>query len=233
MKLAYQALLFDADGTLLDFKLSEKNALEHTRDFMNSSLDLQEFRQIYHRVNSALWIELEEGRISPAKLKTERFKRFALELGVNRDPQELSDYFLGQLGQESHFLPGALSLLEALTPHYPMGLITNGLTIVQEARFNRPEIQDNFKSIVISEKVGSAKPSAKIFKHCAEDLQIRLNKKVLIIGDSLTSDIAGGINAGISTCWYNPGGWENQSPWKADLEVRSFGELQDILLEKE
>ncbi|OQY32199.1 MAG: noncanonical pyrimidine nucleotidase, YjjG family [Spirochaetaceae bacterium 4572_59] len=233
MNLTYHTLLFDADGTLLNFKRSEKNALEHTRVYMQSRLESEEFRQIYHKINSSLWIELEEGTISPAGLKTERFRRFALELGVSRDPQELSDYYLYKLGKESHFLAGAPSLIKALAPHYTMGLISNGLTIVQEARFDRPEIQDYFKSIVISEKVGSAKPSAEIFKHSAEDLQIELNKKVLIIGDSLTSDIAGGINAGISTCWYNPGGWINESPWKADLEVRSFGELQEILLGKE
>jgi YjjG family noncanonical pyrimidine nucleotidase len=197
---------------------------------MERPLSPEDFRTAYHGVNNKLWIELEEGKISGGKLKIERFRRFAALLGSPMDPAELSAFYLEKLGRESHFLPGALSLLNALAPVYPMGLITNGLTLVQDARFDRPEIKDIFKSIVISEKVGSAKPSPEIFRHSAADLQIELSRRVLIIGDSLSSDIAGGIRAGISCCWYNPEGWENQSPWKADIEVRSFGELKKILL---
>jgi YjjG family noncanonical pyrimidine nucleotidase len=228
MSLPFDALLFDVDGTLLDFKKAEKNALENTRKDMKCDLSPDEFRKIYHRVNERIWLELEEGKIKGEELKVERFRRFLSELNSSLDPVETALYYLTKLGEESHFLEGADSLLESLALHYTMGVITNGLTMVQEARFNRPEF-NVFKSVVISEKAGVAKPDTGIFRIAAEELDVELNKRVLIIGDSLTSDIAGGIKAGISTCWYNPEGWENQSPWQADLEVQSFDELSAIL----
>ena len=229
MPLPFEALLFDADGTLLDFKKAEENALEDTRNHMGCDLSPEKFRKVYHSVNDKIWLELEQGRIKGEDLKVERFRRFLSELDSPLDPEETALYYLKNLGAESHFLEGADTLLTALAPHYTMGVITNGLTMVQEARFNRREFSV-FQSIVISEKAGAAKPDPRIFRIAADDLGIELNKRILIIGDSLTSDIAGGINAGISTCWYNPGGWENQSPWKADLEVRDFRELTALLL---
>ena len=229
MQLPYDALLFDADGTLLDFKKAEKNALESTRTQMKCDLSPEEFRKIYHSVNDRIWLELEQGRIKGEELKIERFRRFLTELNSPLDPERAALYYLKQLGEESHFLEGADTLLTDLAPYYTMGIITNGLTMVQEARFNRREFSV-FKSIIISERAGAAKPDPRIFRIAADDLGMTLDKRILIIGDSLTSDIAGGINAGISTCWYNPGGWKNQSSWKADMEVRDFKELTARLL---
>ncbi len=227
----YETLLFDLDGTLLDFRLAETNALENLREAMDNPLPPEEFRKIYHKVNDAIWLELEQGFITGKELKTERFRRFSRDLPSSRDPEELSEMYLHYLGKESHFYPGAVSLITELAEAgYAMGVITNGLSGVQKNRLDRREFQLNFTSFTISEDVGYAKPSREIFEIVSENMGVPLSEKVLIIGDSLTSDIAGGIQAGISTCWYNPGKWENQSPWKPDMEVSDFGELKEALL---
>ena len=230
MPLPYDALLFDADGTILDFAQSEKNALEKLRETMGCRLEEKAFRKAYHEVNNKIWLELEEGKISGKELKSERFTRFARVIGSATTPAKLSERYLTYLGEESHFLEGADSLIQKLSARYPMGVITNGLSVVQKARFDRPEFREAFREMIISEEVGTAKPGIEIFRITAKRMKVSLSRRILIIGDSLTSDIAGGINAGISTCWYNPGGWENQSPWVPDKEVRSFEELERYLL---
>ncbi len=229
--LKYDALLFDIDGTLLDFKLAEKQALKQLKAYTGSSLSDEDFRKAYHEVNDRIWLELEEGKITGKELKIERFRRFAAATGSPIPPEDLSASYINFLGKESHFMEGGDKLIRELAEKgYTMGVITNGLTAVQKARLNRPEFQDYFRVFVISEEVGSAKPSEKIFRIAAEKLGVPLSQKVLIIGDSLTSDIAGGIQAGISTCWYNPGKWENQSSWIPDFEVAGFEELKTLLL---
>ena len=227
----YDALLFDLDGTLLDFRLAERNALENLRKKMDAPMTREEFRKTYHKVNDAIWLELEQGKITGKELKTERFRRFSRFFEAKWSPSELSEAYLRFLGEESHFLDGAEQLItELAAAGCFMTIITNGLSAVQKARLNRPVFQNNFKNFIISEDVGSAKPSRKIFEIASKKMGIELSKRVLIIGDSLTSDIAGGIQAGISTCWYNPGRWENQSPWKPDMEVADFISLKKAVL---
>lgn len=226
----YDALFFDIDGTLLDFALAQKNALKALHRHTGSALPPEEFRRLYNSVNHALWAELEAGKISAEGLKSERFRRFAPLIDSALPPREMSDFFLESLAGESHFIEGAAELLRDLAGRYPMAVITNGLTRVQEARQDRPEFREAFGSVVISEKAGVAKPGREIFEMAAAELGIALNKRVLMVGDGLGSDIAGGIAAGISTCWFNPGGWENASPWIPDREIRRLEELRPLLL---
>jgi len=223
-------LFFDADGTILDFRKTEREALESLRGSIETSLPPEEFRKAYHGVNDRLWVELEQGAVSASELKIERFRRFADLLNIPTAPEALSDLYLKRLGEGSYFLPGALEMLRKLKGHYRMAVLTNGLTVVQEARFNRPEFRELFEQVLISEKEGTAKPDADMFRRAADRMGMPLSDRIMMIGDSLTSDIAGGINAGIRTCWYNPGGWKNQSPWKPDMEASGFDELLKMLL---
>lgn len=222
-------IFFDADGTLLDFKKAEIQALKALKEDMNTPLDLDDFISAYHSINDKIWIELEEGLISPEELKLERFKRFAFLLNSPLAPDDLSQRYLNYLGRGCFLIKGADTLLEKLKGRYRMALITNGLTIVQEARFKTLNYDQYFEEILISEKEKSAKPAPRLFELAAERMGIQLDSTVLMVGDSLTSDIAGGINAGIQTCWYNPGKWNNESEFIADYEIHSLSELEQVL----
>jgi len=224
-----KTLFFDADGTLLDFKKAEAVALTELKEFMGVTMPDPEFKDLYHGINDTLWRELEQGKVTGEELKTERFRRFSRSLGSDADPEELSSFYLKTLGRGAFYLEHARELLNDLKGKYRMAMITNGLTAVQEARFEALDFHTIFDALLISEKENTAKPGAGIFQRAAQRMGITLDGSVLMVGDSLTSDIAGGINAGIRTCWYNPEGWENLSPWKPDFEIHNLMELKEVL----
>jgi 2-haloacid dehalogenase len=224
-----KTIFFDADGTLLDFRKAENKALTGLKDFMGSDLSQEDFIKTYHKINDRIWMELEEGSITAAELKQERFHRFAAAMKSKVSARELSEFYLRALGQGCFYLKDAQNLLKALQEDFPMAMITNGLTAVQEARFEALGFYDLFTEILISETEGIAKPDPEIFKRAAQRMGVPLNKEILMVGDSLSSDIAGGIAAGISTCWYSPGVWENHSSHKADYEIQSLMEILEIL----
>lgn len=223
------SIIFDVDGTLMDFKKAEIQALKELQIFMKDTASLDEFISSYHKVNDKIWIELEKGLITGDILKLERFRRFADLKRYKGIPEQLSECYLTALGKGAFPLEGATELLDWLKGKYPMAIITNGLTKVQEARFASLNYQDTFDALLISEKEGVSKPDIEIFKRACDKMAVTLDRSVLMVGDSLSSDIAGGIAAGVQTCWYNPAGWENQSPHKADYEIRELSELIGIL----
>jgi putative hydrolase of the HAD superfamily len=227
--MSIRAIFFDADGTLLDFKKAEKEALIKLSKWMSTGHSLSDFTRAYHEVNTKMWMELEEGQITAEELKTQRFYRFAKIMDSNQDAQELSDFYLAALGEGHFYLKDAPELLNALGNRYPLVMVTNGLSLVQRARFKALEFDKIFHKILISEEEGSAKPETEMFKRGAEAIGMPLGSEILMVGDSLTSDIAGGIAAGISTCWFNPDRWENASPFKPDYEISNLMELLELL----
>jgi putative hydrolase of the HAD superfamily len=227
--MSYSAVFFDADSTLLDFGRAEDHALRTIHGILGEPIPYTEFFDIYDEINRQVWTELEEKKLTPDELKIERFRRFAEALKVSIDIEELSRSYLVALGEASYYLEGAEELLNSLKGKYPLAMLTNGLTMVQEARFRLLGFDRFFDVIMISEKVGIAKPDPAIFQLAADRMKLPLDKNILMVGDGLGSDIAGAINAGITSCWYNPGGWENQSPWKADYEIAGLEELHRIL----
>ncbi|RDG29853.1 noncanonical pyrimidine nucleotidase, YjjG family [Oceanispirochaeta sp. M1] len=229
MHLKITSIIFDVDGTLQDFKKAEIQALKELQSFMKDSASFDDFISSYHKVNDKIWIELEEGLIKGDVLKLERFRRFAELKQYDGDPEELSEHYLTALGKGAFPLEGATELLEQLKGQYPMAVITNGLTKVQEARFGALNYESIFDALLISEKEGVSKPDVEIFRRACRKMGVPMDRSVLMVGDSLSSDIGGGIAAGLQTCWYNPGGWENQSPHKADFEIRELSELIEIL----
>jgi 2-haloacid dehalogenase len=228
MTTRYPWLLFDADDKLFDYRRAEAEALvaafgEQGIAFRPSWLG------VYQRVNAAAWRALEEGRVTPARLRVQRFEELAAELGLEIDPPAFSTTYLAHLARQAHLIDGALAVVEALRPRHRIAVITNGLSEVQRPRLARSPLARLVGPLIISEEVGAAKPDTAIFEIALDRMGAPDRGDVLMIGDSLSSDIAGGLAAGIDTCWYNPEGRARSGSTAPAYEIRSLGELPPIV----
>ncbi|MBE6051567.1 MAG: noncanonical pyrimidine nucleotidase, YjjG family [Clostridium sp.] len=226
----YKVILFDADDTLFDFQKSEKKAFEKSMKEFCNDYDENFHFATYKEINTAIWKEFENGLITQSNLKVERFKRLGVKLNIVFDEEIFAASYMNHLGSCSYLLEGADELVKDLSKQYTLAIITNGLTKVQERRIKQSEIATFFKNIVISEELGIAKPNAEIFEHALTNLGDFKKEEVLMVGDSLNSDIRGGINANIDTCWFNPNNLENKTNVKPTYQVANFKELRNLLL---
>ena len=164
------------------------------------------------------------------RLKVARFADLFLELGYNGDAKVMADDYIAALSRQDMLLDGALELITSLHGNCQLYIVTNGITTVQKSRFGRCALQPYFKQCFISEEMGCAKPEKIFFDRVAEAIEGFDPRKALVIGDSLSSDIQGGINAGIDTCWYNPRGMCAPAHMKITYTVDSLESIADILL---
>ena len=225
----YKVILFDADETLFDFKKSEKEAFKNTMIEFGIDYDENYHFHIYREINTAIWRELEDGLITMEKLKVERFKRLFDKLDMNFDKNEFADSYIRYLGNSSFLLDGAIELIEDLSDKYILSIVTNGFMNVQEKRIKKSVIAKYFKDIVISEEIGILKPNPEIFEYAINKLGDFSKNEILMVGDSLNSDIKGGINCNIDTCWFNPNKLENTTELRPTFEVSNYKELRDLL----
>lgn len=224
----YKHLLFDLDGTLFDYDKAESDALQST--FLQFGFNYnQEYLNKYREVNSQIWQDFENGKITQKKLKTKRFEHLADSLQLKYDSFDFSKKYLLNLSKGIELIDGAQNLLETLYGKVKLFLITNGLTIVQKPRIKNSTIGKYFEDEIISEEVGFAKPQKEIFDLAFGKMNNPAKHEVLIIGDSLTSDIAGGINYGIDTCWYNPDSKETENDLKPTHEIQDLNELINLI----
>ena len=226
----YKVILFDADETLFDFKKAEREAFKNTMIDFGVDYDENYHFNTYEKINSAIWKELEQGLITQEKLKTERFKRFIDKIDMSFDENDFATTYMKYLGDGSFLFEGARKLIKDLSDKYILSIVTNGLTIVQERRIKKSSIAKYFEDIVISEEIGIAKPHPDIFEHAIGNLGEFNKDEILMIGDNLSSDIKGGINYNIDTCWYNPNKKENKSDLSPTYEISDYKELRNILL---
>ncbi len=226
----YKVLIFDADGTLFDFEKSEMIALQKSFENLNLIFDKSIHLSIYKNINAEIWAEFEEGKISSTNLKQERFKRYINHFKFKVAPLLFSEIYLKYLSEAAFLLNGAEELLLKLRfGMFKMVLLTNGLTNVQENRFKISNMKKYFIEIIISENVGLKKPQKEIFELAMERIQHNTKNDVLMIGDNLSSDILGGINFGIDTCWYNPLNQKSKDGIIPTYQVSTFEEIQKIV----
>jgi 2-haloacid dehalogenase len=201
----YTALLLDLDHTLLDSDASEALAFEHALASAGIA-DPGRHLPAYDQINRALWARVERGEIAPAHLRTLRFAQLVETTGIEAAPEALADAFAGGLGAYGELYPGVRDVLDALAaePTVSLALVTNGLSEVQRARIDRLALGRYFDVIAISSELGTAKPAPAIFEIALAGLGAPAKASALMVGDNLGSDIQGGRNAGIATCWYNP-----------------------------
>jgi 2-haloacid dehalogenase len=245
--MTYELILLDADGTLFDYDRAEKCAIEITfRDF---GLDYSDsILARYRVVNDALWKELERGDITSADLRVERFRRLLAELREAAqdsssaqasaqtpaiapvpDAEALSLCYLHHLARGSHLIDGAEDICRYMAQRYNLAILTNGIAEVQRSRLAKSALHDIVPHIIISEEVGLSKPDPRIFEYAVKILGYPRRDTVLMVGDSLSSDIRGGINAGIDTCWYNPHGARCSGDFTPTYEIRTLHELRQLL----
>ncbi len=229
MMKSYTWLLFDADNTLFDYNAAESHALKLSFDQMGYPFQ-PHYAAVYQKINHQMWAAFERGEVTQSILRSRRFALTLEELDLSGDPLAFSEVYLRNLGNGMHLIDGAESILAALAEHYQFLLITNGLQDVQYSRLVQSTIGHYFPNPVISDEVGVAKPHAAIFDICFARMNQPAKDKVLIIGDSLTSDMLGGYRYGIDTCWFNLQGKACHLDIELTYEIEKLYQLLDILL---
>ncbi|MCP3780810.1 YjjG family noncanonical pyrimidine nucleotidase [Paenibacillus sp. MZ03-122A] len=227
----YEIILFDVDDTLFDFKMAESHALHNTFAQFGLPQGATEYKSSYDKINSSLWREAEEGHITSAQLRVERFKRLFTVHDLDFNPDAFSAAYLRYLGEGAFLMDGAIELCNVLSD-CRLAIITNGIKEVQTSRIQLSPLRDVFEQVIISEEVGCQKPQAGIFDYAFTKLAISNKSKVLMVGDSLTSDIQGGNKYGIDTCWFNPSRKTNTSGIQPTYEITSLMELPNSVLSK-
>ncbi len=212
-------MLFDADHTLFDFDRSSQQALKIT--LVQSGVHAgDELWHCFDRINKTFWAAFERGELSREEMRLGRFSAFFAQTGIrNIDIEDFAGRYLRLLPAFPYFIRGAHELLRALHGRVRLGLVTNGLPEVQRPRLSATGIDAYFHVVVISGEIGYVKPDRNFFRHTHGQMGHPDKASVLLIGDSLHADIAGGTAFGFRTCWFNPARQENTSDISPDFEI--------------
>lgn len=221
-------VLFDLDDTLLDFHKAEAVAIRKTLAAVGApATDAVAAR--YSAINDAHWKRLEKGELTRIEVLTGRFAQLFSELGIDSSAEEAWHIYEGNLSEGHWFIDGAIEVLRTLSPHYALYLVSNGTASVQDKRIESAEIAPYFEKIFISQRVGINKPAKEFFDRCFAEIPDLDPTRTIIVGDSLTSDIQGGRNAGILTCWFNPHGVAAREDIPADYTITALADLPPLL----
>ncbi len=231
----YKVILIDIDDTLFDYKKAEDNAIRNVfRDFgyFNDVKKEEIFdilKEKYNIINKELWKKLENGQISKDELKVKRFKDLFKEMSLRYDPEIFSVEYLKRLGEGTFLFDGVEKFCRYIKSKYKVAVVTNGIKEVQMSRILNSGIADYIDEIVISDEIGVSKPDPGIFEYALGKLRHRNKDEVIMIGDSQTADIQGGINFGIDTCWVNIVGKKEDKSIEATYKVDRIEELYEII----
>ncbi|MBQ9768742.1 MAG: YjjG family noncanonical pyrimidine nucleotidase [Clostridia bacterium] len=221
----YSTLLIDADNTLLDFSLAERLAITSACEKFGIEPD-EKNAALYSEINLSLWKRHEKGEVTKDEIKLFRFMEFIKAVGSSADPKEMGKYYEKTLAAQGHLLPGAIDFLKSIRPFYKTYIVTNGLAAVQHSRLGLSGILPFFDGLFISEEYGSKKPEKLFFDRISDNIPEKDKSRICVIGDSMSSDILFGINAGIDTCYFAPKG--APEPYTPTLRAESFEELTKI-----
>ena len=223
----YTTLLFDLDNTLFDAQTAELRAFDHALE-AGGVRSPRRYLPTYVEINNALWAAVERQELTPNQVQARRFADLVEAARLDADPRVLADEYVVGMGRFGDLYPGARDVLGRLLSVATLALVTNGLGEVQRARIERLDLEPFFAAIVISGEVGTSKPGTGIFDLAFEALNRPDKRSALMIGDSLSSDIAGGANYGISTCWYNPQRKPADPAAAVDHEIVALDQLPDL-----
>lgn len=225
----FRALFLDMDGTFLDFEAAERQAFYRALSGAGVEPTLERC-SLYSAINDGLWKAFERGEIGKQDIRRQRYTLLFERLGIRADGEAVERAYEGFLGEGHELMPHAGEVLAYLHARYPLYVVTNGFAQVQRSRLKLAGIRSLMRDCFISEELGVQKPKKEFFDRCFARMEGNLApSEVLLIGDSLTSDILGAKNAGLSSCWFNPKGLENESGFRPDFEIHSLTELKDLL----
>ena len=230
MKTRYDLLLCDADDTMFDFGKAEENAFDDACAAMGFAAT-KELHATYSEINAALWKLLEQGGITQKVLRVRRFEQFLERIGRNDlNAQEMATIFADSLGRQSVPIDGAIDAIARWSKIVPVIIVTNGIAKIQHGRMDGSEIRHYIRGMVISEEVGAAKPDPKMLEMGMEMSGVTDRSRVLVLGDSLSSDMTAAYNAGVDACWYNPKKNENKKGLPIRYEIEDLDDVDAILL---
>lgn len=224
----YQTLLFDVDDTLLDFGATEDAALNKL--FKDQQLTLTpEIKEQYKILNSRLWKAYEDGEMERDEVVNTRFSTLFEQYGLQVDGVALENNYRKYLSEGHQLIEGAMELVKQLSQQFDLYIVTNGESQTQYKRLNDCGLYPYFKNIFVSEDTGFQKPMKEFFDHVFEKIESFDLESTLIIGDSLSADITGGLRVGIDTCWVNLRAKENHTDIIPTYEIHKLNELYAIL----
>ena len=198
----YDIVLLDADMTIWDFEASEKLALKDTVEYVGAEMTEEVFA-FYHKVNSALWKAFDLKQVTKEELAYRRFAELLTFVEKEGDPLALNGYYQQRLGEHSIMLPGAEEMCRKLAERCTLYILTNGMHVAQVGRFEKSPVKQYITDMFISEDMGCQKPDKEYYDKVFAIIGLQDKSRAVMVGDSLTSDIQGGINGGVDTIWYN------------------------------
>lgn len=223
--MAFEVVLLDIDNTLFDFHESSFEALVRTFSAHGAAFDRADFAR-YSSINDELWEAFERGAVEKEAIFDQRFRRYFQERGLRLDPVAFNVQYLHELGFGTHLMPHAKELLQALYGRYKIYIVTNGDTATQQSRIALSGLGCYFDDVFISEQMGCKKPDAIYFDKVFAEIGEQYRKGSLLVGDSLSSDMQGGRNAGVATCFYGP---PEKADARCDYVVTDLMQVLDIL----
>ncbi len=226
--MAYTTILFDIDDTLIDFKGTEYAALKQALE-INGLILTEESFEVYKLINHELWQNYEKGAYKKSEILSLRFDLFFVQTRQFGDAAQVSHDFLVAMGDHVKVYDETIPLLSKLKDNYRLAIVTNGAKLAQDLKIAKSGLGTYFEAIFISDVTGYQKPDKRFFEVVDQSMGGLDKKKTLIVGDSLTSDMKGGNNFGIDTCWFNPSGLANDQNVSLTYEIKSLNSLLDIL----
>ncbi len=220
-------LFLDLDDTILDFHKAERIAIGKTiREF--GVEPTEEILKLYHEINKWHWEQLELGKLTRGEVLVNRFGVLFEQLGKDVDAAVCARVYEKNLSIGHYFLPGAEEAVDRLSKKYRLFLASNGTAVVQKGRMTSANLYRFFEKVFVSQEIGFNKPSKEYFEGCFAQIPGFDRERAMIVGDSLSSDIKGGINAGIKTVWVNPEHKECGAV-KPDYEIGALSQLEALL----
>ncbi len=224
----YKTILFDIDDTLFDFNKDQKKAFKEAIKEIGY-ICTDKMYEDYNRINLNMWESLNQGKIKLEELFTKRFKIFFEKYKINQDEKDFDKILTKMFQKTGTPIKGTIEVLEKIKEKYELVIVSNGPKRQQYHRLQNADFLKYFSQIFISEEIGFNKPDINFFKVVFSNIANKEKSKILIIGDSISSDIIGGKMAGIDTCWYNPNNIENKTDIKPNYEIKDLEELLTIL----